>query len=247
MRDWYPLSAAGPFSDLKDLLGGLESEWGSFKCGCHPNCGIGTLMLVEEKTKKAVTVPSILNVDRLLSDIKVVTDSGRKKIWTAAADGTVRPPQPAPRGRAGGPDALEGRADHGRPHRRQARLLREEARLAGASSSSAACGSRTSSTTTSAAPRCASSRTPRRWARSPSARTTRAWAGARSSRRCSRRPRSPSGTRPTAATRSTRAAATFRCRSFRARRCPLPGAPPMPEAAPAAARSTLPVYAAKGV
>ncbi len=83
MRDWYPLSAAGPFSDLKDLLGGLESEWGSFKCGCHPNCGIGTLMLVEEKTKKAVTVPSVLNVDRLLSDIKVVTDSGRKKIWTA--------------------------------------------------------------------------------------------------------------------------------------------------------------------
>ncbi len=83
MRDWYPLSAAGPFSDLKDLLGGLESEWGSFKCGCHPNCGIGTLMLVEEQTKRAVTVPSVLNVDRLLSDIKVVTDSGRKKIWTA--------------------------------------------------------------------------------------------------------------------------------------------------------------------
>ncbi len=83
MRDWYPLSAAGPFSDLKDLLGGLESEWGAFKCGCHPNCGIGTLMLVEEKTRRAVTVPSVLNVDRLLSDIKAVTDSGRKKVWTA--------------------------------------------------------------------------------------------------------------------------------------------------------------------
>jgi len=83
MRDWYPLSASGPFSDLKDLLGGLESEWGAFKCGCHPNCGIGTLMLVEPTTKKAVTVPSILDVDRLLSDIKSVTDSGRTKMWTA--------------------------------------------------------------------------------------------------------------------------------------------------------------------
>ena len=83
MRDWYPLSASGPFSDLKDLLGGLESEWGAFKCGCHPNCGIGTLMLVEPTTKKAVTVPSILDVDRLLSDIKSVTDSGRTKTWTA--------------------------------------------------------------------------------------------------------------------------------------------------------------------
>ncbi|HEY6929398.1 MAG TPA: radical SAM protein [Thermoanaerobaculia bacterium] len=83
MRDWYPLSASGPFSDLKDLLGGLESEWGSFKCGCHPNCGIGTMLLVDEKTKEAVTVPSFLNVDRMLDDIKSITDSARRKIWTA--------------------------------------------------------------------------------------------------------------------------------------------------------------------
>ncbi len=87
MRDWYPLSASGPFSDLKDLLGGLETEWGSFKCGCHPNCGIGTMMLVEESTRRAVTVPSILDVDRLLSDIKAITDSGRKKAWTAVQVG----------------------------------------------------------------------------------------------------------------------------------------------------------------
>jgi 7,8-dihydro-6-hydroxymethylpterin dimethyltransferase len=87
MRDWYPLSASGPLSDLKDLLGGLESEWGSFKCGCHPNCGIGTMLLVEEKTRKAVTVPSILNVDRMLDDIKSITDSARKKTWTAVQMG----------------------------------------------------------------------------------------------------------------------------------------------------------------
>jgi uncharacterized radical SAM superfamily Fe-S cluster-containing enzyme len=87
MRDWYPLSASGPFSDLKDLLGGLESEWGAFKCGCHPNCGIGTMILVDGSTKKAVTVPSFLNVDRLLDDIKAITDSARKKPWTAIQTG----------------------------------------------------------------------------------------------------------------------------------------------------------------
>jgi uncharacterized radical SAM superfamily Fe-S cluster-containing enzyme len=87
MRDWYPLSASGPLSDLKDLLGGLESEWGSFKCGCHPNCGIGTMLLVEEKTKTTVTVPSILNVDRMLDDIKAITDSARRKTWTALQTG----------------------------------------------------------------------------------------------------------------------------------------------------------------
>ena len=83
MRDWYPLSASGPLSDLKDLLGGLESEWGSFKCGCHPNCGIGTMLLVDSKSKETVTVPSVLNVDRLLDDVKAITDSARKKTWTA--------------------------------------------------------------------------------------------------------------------------------------------------------------------
>ncbi|MCZ6669426.1 MAG: radical SAM protein, partial [Acidobacteria bacterium] len=39
MRDWYPLSASGPFSDLKDLLDGGDADFGSLKCGCHPNCG----------------------------------------------------------------------------------------------------------------------------------------------------------------------------------------------------------------
>ena len=83
MRDWYPLSASGPFSDLKDLLGGIESDWGSFKCGCHPNCGIGTMLLVDEKTRETVTVPSVLNIDRMLDDIKAITDSARRKTWTA--------------------------------------------------------------------------------------------------------------------------------------------------------------------
>jgi 7,8-dihydro-6-hydroxymethylpterin dimethyltransferase len=83
MRDWYPLSASGPFSDLKDLLGGLEADWGSLKCGCHPNCGIGTMLLVDEKTKETVPVPAMMNVDGMLSDIKAITDSARKKGWTA--------------------------------------------------------------------------------------------------------------------------------------------------------------------
>ena len=47
-----------------------------------------------------------------------------------------------------------------------------------------ACGSRTCSTTTSAAPRCASSRMPRSRVKSPSAPTTPASAGGTSSRRC---------------------------------------------------------------
>src|SRR5262249_51609187 len=89
-----------------------------------------------------------------------------------------------------------------------------------------------------AARRCASSRTPLRWGRSRSARTTRAWGGERSSRRCSRPRRSPSGTRPAVATRSSRAGGTFPCpdllRRFPARSPPTTALPANSAADPAA-------------
>jgi uncharacterized radical SAM superfamily Fe-S cluster-containing enzyme len=84
LRDWYPLSASGPFSDLRDQLDGIEAEFGSLKCGCHPNCGIGTMLLVNEQTKEAVPFPQFLDTDRLLEDLKVITDTCRPKTLTVA-------------------------------------------------------------------------------------------------------------------------------------------------------------------
>ncbi len=82
LRDWYPLSASGPFSDLRDQLEGLDAEWGALKCGCHPNCGIGTMLLVNEQTRKAVPFPQILDTDRLLEDLKVINDTCRTRALT---------------------------------------------------------------------------------------------------------------------------------------------------------------------
>jgi tetraether lipid synthase len=79
LRDWYPLSATGPFSDLRDQLEGLDAEWGALKCGCHPNCGIGTMLLVNERTRKAVPFPQILNTDQVLEDLKLINDSSRPR------------------------------------------------------------------------------------------------------------------------------------------------------------------------
>jgi len=84
LRDWYPLSASGPFSDLKDTLDGVEAQFGSLKCGCHPNCGVGTMLLVNQVTGEARPVPQILNTDRLLEDLKVVNDSSRGRFMTVA-------------------------------------------------------------------------------------------------------------------------------------------------------------------
>ena len=92
MRDWYPLSATGPITDLIDRVNGTTAEWGSLACGCHPNCGIGTMLLVHETTKQVVPVPRLVDVDGVLHDLVTINDShGGKAIKaTQAALAMVR-------------------------------------------------------------------------------------------------------------------------------------------------------------
>ena len=52
LRDWFPLSAAGAFADLTDVIQGPAAEWGTMKCGCHPNCGIGATLMISKHTKE---------------------------------------------------------------------------------------------------------------------------------------------------------------------------------------------------
>ncbi|HTQ41446.1 MAG TPA: radical SAM protein [Polyangiaceae bacterium] len=87
MRDWFPLSALGPFGDLTDLLlAGSQGEpdWGALKCGCHPNCGIGTAMLVHKRTKQMVPLAQVLDVEGLLEDIREITDAAQPRAVTLA-------------------------------------------------------------------------------------------------------------------------------------------------------------------
>jgi 7,8-dihydro-6-hydroxymethylpterin dimethyltransferase len=84
MRDWFPLSAMNPFSDVVDRLLDPKAEFGSLKCGCHPNCGIGTVLLVHKKTKEIVPVSSFVDLDGLLRDVQAVADAGRERTPTLA-------------------------------------------------------------------------------------------------------------------------------------------------------------------
>jgi hypothetical protein len=79
LRDWYPLSASGPLSDFTDQLRGSDSQWGSLKCGCHPNCGIGTLFLVNQETKQAVPISELFDTDRILEDFRAINDRHRSR------------------------------------------------------------------------------------------------------------------------------------------------------------------------
>ena len=82
LRDWFPLSASAVFSDVTDLLQGPAADWGNLKCGCHPNCGVGTAFMVSKRTKEWAPLPAFLNVDRFLRDTQAVADAARGPFLT---------------------------------------------------------------------------------------------------------------------------------------------------------------------
>ncbi len=82
MRDWFPLSASSTVSDVTDLLQGPGADWGTLKCGCHPNCGIGSALMVSKKTKAWAPVTAFVNVDQFLQDARVIADAARGKTLT---------------------------------------------------------------------------------------------------------------------------------------------------------------------
>ena len=57
-RDWFPLSLMGAFADFADLVHGPDADWGQVSCGCHPNCGVGTAVMVDKETREMRPVRS---------------------------------------------------------------------------------------------------------------------------------------------------------------------------------------------
>jgi uncharacterized radical SAM superfamily Fe-S cluster-containing enzyme len=78
-RDWFPLSLMGAFADFADMVHGPEADWGQVSCGCHPNCGVGTAMMINKETKEMAPVPQFLNIPNLVEDMKHITDTNRGK------------------------------------------------------------------------------------------------------------------------------------------------------------------------
>ena len=78
-RDWFPLSLMGAFADFADLVHGPDADWGQVTCGCHPNCGVGTALMINKETKELAPVPQFLNIPGLVEDMQKITDAGRGK------------------------------------------------------------------------------------------------------------------------------------------------------------------------
>jgi len=81
-RDWFPLSSMNPMSNVVDQMQGPEVEFGALNCGCHPNCGIGTILLVNKRTKKTVPLCDFLDVQQVLEDFQAIADAGLSKSAT---------------------------------------------------------------------------------------------------------------------------------------------------------------------
>ncbi|HUG44164.1 MAG TPA: radical SAM protein, partial [Acidobacteriota bacterium] len=79
LRDWFPLSLMGAFADFADLAHGPGAEWGQVSCGCHPNCGVGTAIMVDKETGDARPVPEFLDIPGLVADTRKLTDAARGK------------------------------------------------------------------------------------------------------------------------------------------------------------------------
>src|SRR5687768_10606442 len=77
VRDWFPISFMGTFTDWADLVHGPSAEWGNLTCGCHPNCGIGMAVMIDKETKEAVPVTAFLQADNLARDLRKVNDAAR--------------------------------------------------------------------------------------------------------------------------------------------------------------------------
>jgi 7,8-dihydro-6-hydroxymethylpterin dimethyltransferase len=84
LRDWFPLSALSPFGNVVDLLDGPDRDFGQLNCGCHPNCGVGTILFVNKKTKQMVPLLDFLDLEGLLRDFAAIFEAGRSPGLTRA-------------------------------------------------------------------------------------------------------------------------------------------------------------------
>jgi tetraether lipid synthase len=78
-RDWFPISLMSAFADFADLVHGPQADWGQMSCGCHPNCGVGTAIMINKETNERAAVPEFINIPPLIKDMQKVTDAARNK------------------------------------------------------------------------------------------------------------------------------------------------------------------------
>ena len=73
----------GAFTDLADVVHGPGADWGQVGCGCHPNCGVGTAIMINKNSGEWGAVPEFLNIPDLVRDVHKITDAARGRYFSA--------------------------------------------------------------------------------------------------------------------------------------------------------------------
>lgn len=82
VRDWFPISFMGTFTDWADLVHGPQTDWGQLNCGCHPNCGVGMAVMIDKVTKEAVPFTAFVKGEQLAKDIAKINDAARGRFMS---------------------------------------------------------------------------------------------------------------------------------------------------------------------
>ena len=81
-RDWFPISFMNTWADWADLAHGAEAQWGALSCGCHPNCGVATAVMIDKRTREMAPVPKFLNMERFARDTALINDGARSRFMS---------------------------------------------------------------------------------------------------------------------------------------------------------------------
>ncbi len=65
LEDWYPLSVTSPFSKLLSAIWKYEV----MKITSHPDCGIGTYIFVNSKTKSVTPITKLIDIEGFTTDL----------------------------------------------------------------------------------------------------------------------------------------------------------------------------------
>ena len=83
IRHWFPISMLSVFSDFGDLVSNPGSQWGSISCGCHPNCGVGTALMINKHTGEWAPVPRFVDIPQLVKDTQKINDAARSRRFSS--------------------------------------------------------------------------------------------------------------------------------------------------------------------
>ncbi len=87
-RDWYPFNVTIPFGQIMDnVLGPDANGFLPMVCNSHPDCGVSSYLMVNERTGQTVPLNRLFDIEETLSRLKDLvrkTETNRSRLYATA-------------------------------------------------------------------------------------------------------------------------------------------------------------------